>query len=118
MPDQGTLTTADRLELAHLELADPEGSPVLYHHGTPGSRLEHHPDEQVTSTAGSAGSPTTGGLRKIDTGSGRRVASAVGYAEALEDHLGLERFRAHGRLGAAIGRRRSIWLRAGARLHR
>ncbi len=40
MEREHRLRLADGRTLACLELGDPEGSPVLYFHGYPGSRLE------------------------------------------------------------------------------
>jgi len=90
---EGTFTTADGLELAYLEVGDPEGSPVLYHHGTPGSRLEHHPDEGVYLDRGIRWiAYDRPGYGRSSRDPDRRVASAATYAGALADHLGLERF--------------------------
>jgi pimeloyl-ACP methyl ester carboxylesterase len=89
----GTFTTAEGVELAYLEVGDPEGSPILYHHGTPGSRLEHHPSEDVYLDREIRWiAYDRPGYGRSGREPGRRVASAAGYAGALADHLGLERF--------------------------
>src|SRR4051794_16301278 len=31
----------------YAQYGDPDGKPVFYFHGTPGSRLEHHPDDAI-----------------------------------------------------------------------
>jgi pimeloyl-ACP methyl ester carboxylesterase len=90
---EGSFTRADGLELAYLEVGDPAGSPILYHHGTPGSRLEHHPDERVYLDRGIRWiAYDRPGYGRSGRDRGRRVASAAVYAEGLADHLGLERF--------------------------
>jgi pimeloyl-ACP methyl ester carboxylesterase len=90
---EGAFRKAEGLELAYLEIGDPDGSPVLYHHGTPGSRLEHHPDEGVYLDREIRWiAYDRPGYGQSSREPGRRVASAAAYAEALADHLGLERF--------------------------
>lgn len=42
-----TLTLSDGRRLGYAEYGDPAGLPVLMFHGTPGSRLCRHPDEQI-----------------------------------------------------------------------
>lgn len=93
MGSVGTFRTTVGLELAYLEVGDPEGSPVIYHHGTPGSRLEHHPDDRVYLDRGIRWiAYDRPGYGRSGREPGRQVASAATYAEALADHLGLERF--------------------------
>jgi pimeloyl-ACP methyl ester carboxylesterase len=90
---EGRFTGAEGLELAYFEVGDPAGSPILYHHGTPGSRLEHHPNERVYLDRRIRWiAYDRPGYGRSGRDPGRRVASAAAYAEALADHLGLERF--------------------------
>ena len=93
MAREGACRTAQGLELTYLEVGDPDGSPVLYHHGTPGSRLEHHPDEGVYLDRKIRWiAYDRPGYGRSSREAGRRVASAAAYAEALADYLRLERF--------------------------
>lgn len=93
MAREGAFRTAQGLELTYLEVGDPDGSPVLYHHGTPGSRLEHHPDESVYLDREIRWiAYDRPGYGRSSREAGRRVASAAAYAEALADYLRLERF--------------------------
>ena len=113
----------------------PEGSPVIYHHGTPGSRLEHHRTSGSTSTAGSAGSPMTGRATEDRAGSrspgrfGGRLRRGPGRpfrARALRAHGRLRRRAAHARVRGHPGgtgdqsrcpRGRGTVRRPGFRLH-
>ncbi len=47
-----TTTADDGRTLAFCEWGDPEGAPVFSLHGTPGSRLTRHRDEDVYRRAG------------------------------------------------------------------
>ena len=47
-----TTATPDGRTLAYCQWGDPDGAPVFSLHGTPGSRLGHHPDEAVYARAG------------------------------------------------------------------
>jgi hypothetical protein len=38
--------------LAYAEYGDPAGRPVIFFHGTPGSRLFHYPDESIAQSLG------------------------------------------------------------------
>jgi pimeloyl-ACP methyl ester carboxylesterase len=46
-----SISLTDGRTLAFAEFGDPNGKPLLYFHGTPGSRLEHHPDESLARNA-------------------------------------------------------------------
>jgi pimeloyl-ACP methyl ester carboxylesterase len=88
-----TITLPDGRALAHAEWGDPDGTPVFYLHGTPGSRLERFPDDELTRRLGirlithdRAGYGHTGRLP------GRRVPDTTPDLVALADHLGIERF--------------------------
>jgi pimeloyl-ACP methyl ester carboxylesterase len=90
-----TLELPDGRTLGWAEWGDPEGRPVLYCHGTPGSRLEHPVGEKALD-----------GVRLIAVdrpGFGfsaaqpqRRLVDWPLDVTVLVDHLGLERFHVHG----------------------
>ncbi len=85
LPDGRALTLDD--------VGDPDGTPVLYLHGTPDSRLARHPDDGLTASAGvrllAVDRPGYGGSDPLPAG-----APATGFAgdvAALLDALGIER---------------------------
>ena len=43
---------SDGRTLAYTEYGDPRGTPVMFFHGTPGSRLFHHPDGSIATNLG------------------------------------------------------------------
>ena len=91
-PDGRTLTFA--------EWGDPAGFPVFLLHGTPGSRLTRHYDEDVYAAAGARvityDRPGYGGSDRLR---GRRVVDCVGDVAAIADALGIERFAVGGGSG-------------------
>ena len=92
---EGTLETADGRRLAYAERGDANGSPVVLHHGTPGSRLGNHPDPTVYDGIRFIAYDRPGyGLS--DPRPGRAVADAAADVRALADHLGLDRFAVFG----------------------
>ena len=46
------VTLSDGRKIGFAEYGDPHGKPMLYFHGTPGSRLEQHPDHTIASALG------------------------------------------------------------------
>jgi hypothetical protein len=46
-PQERVIETPDGRRLLVAEWGDPGGFPVVSHHGTPGSRLDRHPDERM-----------------------------------------------------------------------
>ncbi len=100
-PRTGHLRTPDGRRLTFRDNGDPDAAPVVSHHGTPGSRLDRHPDED--------GMLAELGLRMItydrpgygesDPQPGRRVVDAAADVAALADHLGIERFAVVGTSG-------------------
>jgi pimeloyl-ACP methyl ester carboxylesterase len=94
----GRLTLADGRTLAYAERGEPVGYPVVFHHGTPGSRHGHHPDPEVYRGIRFLTFDRPGyGLS--DPLPGRRVADVAADVSALADHLGLERFAVFGASG-------------------
>lgn len=91
MPREGTVRTPDGRTLAYAERGDADGTPVFFHHGTPGSRLDRHPDQTLYEgfRIVSADRPGYGGS---DRDLGRAVASAAADTAALADELGIDDF--------------------------
>jgi pimeloyl-ACP methyl ester carboxylesterase len=91
------LRLADGRTLACLELGDPSGSPVLYFHGYPGSRLEARVAAAAAARLGvrllSVDRP---GFGQSTFHPGRRIGSWAADIDALADQLGLERFSVMG----------------------
>ncbi|HJR26071.1 MAG TPA: alpha/beta hydrolase [Acidimicrobiales bacterium] len=75
--------------LAHDDVGDPAGAPVVYLHGTPDSRLARHPDDGIARRLGIR-------LVAVDRpgfGSSPLDAAPLGPALGqLADHLGIDRF--------------------------
>jgi pimeloyl-ACP methyl ester carboxylesterase len=91
MLSERTVRTAAGRTLAYAEWGDPDGIPVVFHHGTPGSRLDRHPDDAVYEGFRilAADRPGYGGS---DRDAGRTVASAAGDTAALANDLGIDTF--------------------------
>ncbi|MFK0048243.1 alpha/beta fold hydrolase [Streptomyces sp. NPDC090741] len=91
---------ADGRRLIAQQWGAPDGSPVLLHHGMPGSRLgvalgdvtERHPHIRFFSY-------DRPGYGESDRAPGRRVADAAADADAVADALGVGRFAVVGRSG-------------------
>src|SRR5258706_8074706 len=88
---EGAITTPDGRRLAYLDRGDPADPPIMFHHGTPGSRYPIHPDPTVGDgfRIVSYDRPGYGGS---DPQPGRIVADAAADTPALPHGLGLERF--------------------------
>jgi pimeloyl-ACP methyl ester carboxylesterase len=97
-----TTSTADGRTLAFCEWGDREGTPVFSLHGTPGSRLGRHPDEDVYRRAGvRVVTYDRAGYGGSTRHHGRQVADAAGDVAAVADVLGLTRFAVTGGSGGA-----------------
>ncbi|MFE9683419.1 alpha/beta fold hydrolase [Streptomyces sp. NPDC006285] len=92
----------DGRRLAFEEWGDPDGTPVVLLHGTPGCRLGAVPHDLIEARPGvrfiAYDRP---GYGDSDRGPGRRVAQAARDVAALADALGLGRFAVLGRAGGA-----------------
>jgi pimeloyl-ACP methyl ester carboxylesterase len=92
--------SADGRQLAVRVSGDPAGYPVVYLHGTPGSRVGPFPRGQVLYRIGvrliSFDRP---GYGESDRLLSRRVADVVPDVKAIADGLGVERFAVLGRSG-------------------
>lgn len=83
---------SDGRRLAYTEWGLPDGKPVLYFHGTPGSRL-WCPDEKATSAAGvRLIMPDRPGIGRSDPLEGRTLADWPKDVEALAEALGISSF--------------------------
>jgi pimeloyl-ACP methyl ester carboxylesterase len=90
----------DGRKLAFAEWGDPSGNPVFILHGTPGCRLNRHPDAALVRSTGAHmityDRPGYGGS---DRHQGRTVADAAGDVAAIADALGIGRFSVSGGSG-------------------
>jgi pimeloyl-ACP methyl ester carboxylesterase len=89
---------SDGRRLAVVERGDPGGLPVVFHHGTPGSRLGRHPDESVYEGVRAIfyDRPGYGGSDALPR---RTVATAAADTSAIADALGIDRFAVEGGSG-------------------
>lgn len=97
-----TIRTPDGRTVTFCQWGDRQGFPVFSLHGTPGSRLSRHPDEEVYRRAGvraiTYDRPGYGGSSRHP---GRSVADAPADVAAIADALGLTRFAVTGGSGGA-----------------
>ena len=103
-PDRSrqTLELPDGRTLCYAEWGDPEGFPVVVHHGTPGSRLNRHPDPGTYLDAGvRLVTFDRAGYGGSSRRKGRTVVDVVPDVAALVDHLGIDRFAVTGGSGGA-----------------
>lgn len=95
-----TVIATDGRSLCFAEWGDPDGFPVLSLHGTPGGRLNRHPDEPKYAEAGARvvtyDRPGYGGSQRDP---GRQVVDCVADVTAIADALGIERFAVTGGSG-------------------
>jgi pimeloyl-ACP methyl ester carboxylesterase len=98
--DSQMITTDDGRRLCFAEWGDPTGFPVLFFHGTPGGRLNRHPDESVYVAKGARlityDRPGYGSSERLP---GRAVVDCVVDVAAIVDHLGISRFAVTGSSG-------------------
>jgi pimeloyl-ACP methyl ester carboxylesterase len=88
-----TIQLSDGRTLAYLEVGDPEGRPVFYFHGTPGSRLEGLMYDELNQQLGirmiALDRP---GYGLSDLQEDRTYLDWPDDVSELADHLGIERF--------------------------
>jgi pimeloyl-ACP methyl ester carboxylesterase len=97
-----TTSTADGRTLAFCEWGDPKGTPVFSLHGTPGSRLTRHPDEEVYRRAGVRTITYDRAGYGLSTRlPGRSIAHAAADVATIADALGIGRFAVTGGSGGA-----------------
>ena len=94
------LDLPDGRTLCFAEWGDPAGFPIITLHGTPGNRLNRHPDTEQYTRAGARiityDRPGYGGSTRQP---GRLVVDCVPDVAALADHLELDRFSVTGGSG-------------------
>jgi pimeloyl-ACP methyl ester carboxylesterase len=94
------LETPDGRELAFAMWGEPNGFPVLSLHGTPGSRLERWPHEELYTNLGVCNvTHDRPGYGRSERRRGRSIADEVDDVVAIADHLGFERFGVTGGSG-------------------
>jgi pimeloyl-ACP methyl ester carboxylesterase len=90
---ESSLRLADGRTLAYAEHGDAGGTPVLFFHGLPGSRLTRHPDESVATRIGirlfTFDRP---GYGRSSAQPGRRIVDWAGDVEQFSSGVGLKRF--------------------------
>lgn len=92
-----TVTTPDGRALAVEEWGVPDGTPVLYAHGSPMSRLARYPDDRLFAEFGVRQiTYDRPGFGHSSPHPGRRVVDAAADMAAIADALGLERFPVYG----------------------
>ena len=83
--------------LAYAEYGDPQGKPVIFFHGTPGSRLFHHPDESIPLSLGvRVITPDRPGFGLSDSKVGRTLLDWPDDVVQLADTLNIDRFAVAG----------------------
>jgi len=96
------LDLADGRHLAYEVWGDPDGTPVMFQHGTGDSRLARHPDDSVMTSLGvrliTVDRP---GVGQSTPKPGRTLLDWAYDAQALVDTLGLETFVVAGWSGGA-----------------
>lgn len=88
---QAVVRLPDGRLLAYAEYGDPGGMPVVYCHGTPGSRYEHPPDREALHDIRLV-VPDRPGYGRSGHRAGRRLLDWPQDVEQLADSLGLARF--------------------------
>jgi len=100
MASLSTLALPDGRTLAYAEWGDPEGRPIVTCHGTPGCRLNRHPNQELVRGTGARviafDRPGYGRSTRLP---GRRVVDVVADVARLTEHLGLDRFAVAGGSG-------------------
>lgn len=95
-----TARAPDGRTLMYAEWGDLGGAPVIALHGTPGSRLSRHPNEDLVRSAGAhLVTYDRAGYGGSDRNRGRSVADCVGDVEAIADAVGFGRFAVTGGSG-------------------
>jgi pimeloyl-ACP methyl ester carboxylesterase len=87
-----TIRTGDGRVLAFCEWGDPEGRPVWYLHGAPGSRLLRPADIDIAGLGIRLLTYDRPGYGRSDRHPGRSVADAAADVRAIADHLSMADF--------------------------
>ena len=97
---EGHIRLRDGRRLAYAEYGDPQGKPVLFFHGTPGSRLFHHPDASVAASTGARIiAIDRPGFGRSDFKPGRTLLDWPNDVVQLADALNIQRFAVMGYSG-------------------
>jgi pimeloyl-ACP methyl ester carboxylesterase len=97
---EATLTLADGRRLGFAEWGAPDGRPVLWHPGTPGSRLTFPAPEVAARLGLRIVATERPGFGRSDPQPGRSILDWPKDLTALADHLGISRFAVAGWSGA------------------
>ena len=98
--DLQTLTLPDGRTLGYAEWGDPAGTPIVSLHGTPGCRLNRHPDRaKIAATGARVITYDRPGYGGSDRHRGRTVVDCVADVRALVDSLGIGTFAVAGGSG-------------------
>lgn len=100
-PPTGHVRTADGRRLAYRDSGDPDATAIMSLHGTPGSRLDRHPEAGPIMAELGVRMITYDrpGYGESDPQPGRRVVDAAADVGAIADHLELGRFAVVGTSG-------------------
>ena len=97
MDKESSLKLRDGRNLAYTEHGDPNGKPVLFIHGNPGSRYVRHPDASIAQTIGARIiTPDRPGYGKSDFQPKRTLLDYPDDIAQLMDSLGVEKFAVMG----------------------
>jgi pimeloyl-ACP methyl ester carboxylesterase len=97
---EGNIRLRDGRQLAYAEYGDPQGNPVFFFHGTPGSRLFHHPDASIAASAGARViAVDRPGFGRSDSKPGRTLLDWPNDVVQLADALNIQRFAVMGYSG-------------------
>src|SRR4051812_27985820 len=100
MPPLPTIELPDGRTLAYAEWGDPQGRTIISCHGTPGCRLNRHPNQElVRSTGARVVAFDRPGFGQSSRRRRRRVVDVVDDVARLADHLGLGEFAVVGGSG-------------------
>lgn len=97
------LTLSDGRRLAYSELGDPNGIPIIHHHGMPGSRLDHEADPDFYRSLGiRLITPDRPGYGLSDPDPHRMLLDWPSDVAELADSLGIAKFGIVGLSGGGI----------------
>jgi pimeloyl-ACP methyl ester carboxylesterase len=97
---EGNITLRDGRHLAYAEYGDTQGNPIFFFHGTPGSRLFHHPDASIAASAGARIiAVDRPGFGRSDFKLGRTLLDWPNDVVQLADALNIDRFAVVGYSG-------------------
>lgn len=93
MDETRTLTLDDGRTLAYTDSGDPDGQPIIFFHGNPGSRYMRHPDDDYTASLGARIIvPDRPGYGQSDFQKGRTLLDMGNDIAQLADALKLDTF--------------------------